>query len=116
MKYDKQTNQKIIVAGKSIEYCQCKIIKELVHENALYVLFDVYGVSNKDSVNNVWKVNEEGDVLWKIEGFPKNSKPDPYTNILLKEGQLMAYNWAGYTFSINTETGEILESQNTKPH
>lgn len=65
-----------------------------------------------DEVNrNVYKLNREGEVLWRIESDASGEELQPFTNISFDEnGTLKAYCWNGAEYSVDLESGEINQS------
>jgi hypothetical protein len=64
-------------------------------------------VAQSDVENNICRVRSDGRVIWRVSGTRPAYARSPFTGITVDEtGHLVAYNWDGGKFQINTETGE----------
>lgn len=64
---------------------------------------------------NVWAFDQDGELRWKIDAAdPSSGKSEPYTSISTRDGRLWAYNWDGYTYEIDLETGAIVGKEYVK--
>lgn len=63
---------------------------------------------------NLFGVSYEGKILWQVEKVEHVSKDSPYMGIAKRNGILSAYNWDGFNYFINPETGEIIDKKFAK--
>jgi outer membrane protein assembly factor BamB len=64
--------------------------------------------STSEVNRNVYRLNREGEVLWRIQSDASGEDRQPYTNISFDEsGTLKAYCWNGAEYSVDLETGTI---------
>lgn len=58
---------------------------------------------------NVFGVESDGEILWQIEESPHGTQEDkPYVNVYIsKNNKLIAGNWNGVSYSVNSENGKI---------
>ena len=91
------------------------------YEIADFVEFDGLTVVRLDvptgEVNNrnVVGIDEKGTERWRIPESPHGPTEDnPYMDLNMRDGELWAGNWNGWTYRIDPETGELLEHKFTK--
>lgn len=57
---------------------------------------------------NVWALSQKGELVWKIESLDViPGKTGSYSDISLKDGELLAGNTLGITVSVNLENGKV---------
>lgn len=61
-----------------------------------------------DMERNIWAFNSDGDLVWTI-AYPsaKIEGHNPYTSVYIKNGRLIAGNWAGIDYLVNTKNGSV---------
>lgn len=62
-----------------------------------------------DRARNVAMLDPLGCIVWRVSSDFDESG-DPFTNILFKEGDLMAYRWDGGLYTIDIESGKATPS------
>ncbi|ELY50747.1 PQQ-binding-like beta-propeller repeat protein [Natronorubrum bangense] len=78
-------------------------------DSTLVVLLDTIG--NKNLPNNVWAIDENEGITWKIETVRSD---DPFTGLWVDDGELWVYNWNGYGYKIDEQTGTIVDKKYMK--
>ena len=63
---------------------------------------------------NLFGVSYGGKILWQIEKMEHVSNDSPYMGIAKKNEMLSAYNWDGFRYLINPETGKIIDKEFVK--
>ena len=57
---------------------------------------------------NIFCLDVDGNILWKIQECPHGDGAKPYTNIKISEtGELIAYNYIGYYYRVDLNTGTV---------
>ena len=113
-KYEVDKNA-IIIGGKRVEFeYDIEDIKEI--EGIIAVLLDSSGVHFS---NNVFGLNQDGDLLWQIQDPSEvyNVIPHgvPYVAIRINEAkQLEAFDWGSMKYTVDLKTGKIIDSRWTK--
>lgn len=110
MKYD-VGDYAVAISGKVISLNGCKVMKTLEWKESLYVLFDANASELKESERNVFKLNSDGEIVWKIQRFPKGETVSSYTNIYVSDNTLRVFYPRGYQYDLNEETGEIFNEE-----
>jgi len=94
--------------GKIIQSFITKITHLLVFSDLAIVILDYYSY-NQDN-ENVFGVNNEGEIIWQIEGYPHVYEHSPFVDISQNADKLVtAFNWDGSRIIINPMTGRIVE-------
>jgi len=77
-----------------------------------YVLVLLSIPFTKSDINNIYCVNEFGELVWQVEDlnllYP-NLKNLPYEQMGIKDGILYASDFYGRSYSIDLDTGKIKE-------
>lgn len=99
-------NGKLTIGGRAI------VLPHLIEASLTYHDLIVVRVEPPAGVifnRNVFGFNHEGDLLWQIEESPHGTQEDkPYVNIYEgQNGDLIAGNWNGVSYSVNPENGII---------
>jgi hypothetical protein len=81
----------------------------------IYIIRASWETSAPD--DNVFGVDQAGNVLWRIRPVPKGSKDsNPYTTIFFNEaGELIGYCWMGLDAKINPLDGTIEVPPHQRP-
>lgn len=66
---------------------------------------DLTDLSPEDYARNVFRMTEDGDVLWKIK-TDRDSDGSPFTFLYEDEDPRKMVNWDGFKYLVNLETGE----------
>lgn len=53
---------------------------------------------------NVCAIDESGKVVWTVKSRKHVYEDSPYTNVELKDGMLILYNWDGLRVIVNPQT------------
>jgi len=108
-------NNSLIINGKVVNF-QYEIDNVKECGNLLIVLVDI--PSNVQAVNNVYAVNENGQIVWQIEdaGSVYSIQNDvPYVGTRITEtSQLVVTNFNGVTFTVEPVSGKIIGKGCTK--
>ncbi|WP_143065263.1 hypothetical protein [Mucilaginibacter gossypiicola] len=106
--------QKIIFeTGKFIEF-DFSVQDTLVFDGKIIVLLDVSG--NIRFNRNVYAIDFNGELLWQIE---RSENLDligycPFISVEAQNPKLVSFNWCGFKFIIDPDTGKVIESIFTK--
>jgi len=63
---------------------------------------------------NIYGVSYDGKILWQIEKNNHLDEDSPYTGLGVESNLLTAYNWDGYDYLINPQTGKIIDKKFVK--
>lgn len=63
---------------------------------------------------NVFGISYEGEILWQIEKVDHVDKDSPYTGLSKKDELLTAYNWDGFDYLIDPNTGKVINKEFVK--
>lgn len=90
-----------------------KIVK---FDQYLYLLIQ-FPKKHPEQNTNIWKVNIQGNIIWKVESFGHNSsEATPYVELNIKDEKLTASNWKGGEFHIDILTGKVKNiNKRTRP-
>src|SRR5687767_8247378 len=86
------------------------ISKTLVLGDVLVILLDYMRVPNE----NVYGVDKDGNLLWRIQQEKFPYKENPYANIYELNGRLGLSNYSGFQIEADPLTGKILKKEFTK--
>lgn len=110
-----RTDQKKIIfeTGNFIEF-DFPINDTLIFNSKIIVLLDVLG--NTKFNQNIYAIDFNGDILWQIE---KTENLDiigycPFISIEIENLKLVSFNWCGFKFTIDSNSGKVIESIFTK--
>jgi len=101
------SGRELNIEGKEIAFDYN--IKEFVeHQGKIVVLLEV--PSDEVDNRNVVCLNQEGEVLWRIQESPHGTQTDkPYVDLRVENGILVADNWTGVQYKVDVRTSEIQE-------
>lgn len=96
-----------IVNGKEIAFNNK--IDEVIYYEGLYVVFLM---ENRIPSNNIFAINEAGDVLWNIKDIVKLPIDESYvTASKINNNELKVISASGIRYSIDVYTKEIIMKQ-----
>jgi hypothetical protein len=94
---------------RKLLFTEDNIDKYIVMSGKIIILTNSAISKRKD---NVYCYNLSGEILWRIES---SSRPidffNYYTEIYLKNGELKAYNFEGFEFTIDENNGIVLKKE-----
>ncbi len=75
-------------------------------------------LSRELSLNiNVFCLDVDGNILWKIQECPHGDGAKPYTNIRMSDaGELIAYNFIGFDYRVDLNTGAVERPPGDQPN
>lgn len=80
-------------------------------ESDFIVVFDYAEAANLHLWANLWRVDAQGNVLWRAEA---PYSPNYFVNAHLEGSGIRAWTWACYLCRIDASTGNVLEAVFTK--
>jgi len=98
--------------GNEVEF-DFPVQSTIVYHKKVIVLLDtVGGIYNQ----NIFAVNSDAQILWQIE---RSENLDllgdcSFTSISIREDNLSAFNWCGFRFTFDINTGSVLDQYFTK--
>lgn len=103
------TGSKLNVGEKCVSFSHAiRDVKEI--SNILVVLLDI--PSNDNSVDNLYAVNEKGDIVWDVQHIAEVYPTErilPYEQIVIKDQEIRAMDFYGRCYFINPSDGKILK-------
>jgi hypothetical protein len=67
--------------------------------------------SNENCPQNIFGLNEKGDVLWQVEPRPSEEPRNKYTSIRDEIGVIVAVTLDRFTRTIDPKTGKVLNEE-----
>jgi hypothetical protein len=107
-------NNRIILKNGSIAEFNFPIEKVVELGNLVFVVLQVLKTKYNE---NVFSLNENGQVLWQIEKsktINEISGECPYIDIEIRNGKLTLFNFCGFRFIVDPQTGKIVDETFTK--
>lgn len=103
----------IFETGKFIQF-DFSVQETLVFNGKIIVLLKILG--NTKFNQNVYAIDFNGEILWQIE---RSENLDiigycPFISIEIQNLKLVSFNWCGFKFTIDPDTGKAIESIFTK--
>jgi hypothetical protein len=102
---------RVLVDGRWLRFGKPVLQAERIGDTVL-VIFDYMYYDQKKPAQNLVAFDLHGKELWKAEN-PTDTRIDAYTNFLEDEG-LRVGNFAGYSCTIDLDSGKLIEAQFTK--
>ncbi len=102
---------RVLVDGRWLRFGKPVLQAERIGDRVL-VIFDYMYYDQKKPAQNLVAFDLHGKELWKAEN-PTEMRTDAYTNFLEGEG-LRVGNFAGYSCTIDLDSGKLIEAQFTK--
>jgi len=87
-----------------------KVLKEIaLNDGTKVVVVDVLGdksIPLHEANHNIYKVDEQGRLLWQVRADPGIYERSPFTGLRLEGGKLIAYRWDGVEYVLDPATGQ----------
>jgi len=90
---------------------QSRIFNELSIDNAKRIVtlnnYGVDGLSNNEYVNNVYCIDSDNNIIWRIKTPENIGDNDAFNAFINDNGELMVSRSSGEQFALNSETGHL---------
>jgi outer membrane protein assembly factor BamB len=108
-------NNNILPIGNDYIELPGRIVDAQMHRNKIAIVIFPTDEVNEDvnKTNNVHLYNQSGDIIWVIEE-PDSSGYDIYNRVKVENDSLNAHTQGGFTYTIDSQTGKIIDSEFTK--
>lgn len=63
---------------------------------------------------NIYCLGSNGELLWQVKPTQYIDADCPYTNIIISDSSLYAFNWSGEKVQIDLNSGDIIKKNFTK--
>lgn len=103
-----ENENKLVVNGKVIQEIKDGEVEKFIELNDHIYLLLYFPNGHSEQNTNIWKLNLQGNIIWKIEQFGSDEMgASPYVELNYEKDKLVTSNWKGVDFYIDAKSGEI---------
>jgi outer membrane protein assembly factor BamB len=102
-------NSTLIINGEQIHTFNYPIDSYLIKDDKIFVLLDLLARGSHNN-ENVYCLDFEGNIIWQMEKIKRVTPDSPVVHIELANNTLKAIDWNGENFTLDINTGKILET------
>ncbi|MBF0316069.1 MAG: hypothetical protein HQK52_21795 [Oligoflexia bacterium] len=116
MKVEKINKNKIFINDTRVQFDEASEIKNIIEIDVFLYIMVIFPNGHPEQNSNVWKLDDNGNVVWKIKIFGTDVLgARPFVKMEYAGNKLKVDNWQGVDFYVNLTNGDLEPIKGGRP-